>query len=73
MMIFRINYLFKAIAWNHAASLCRYDYDAQVCDAFAKKYWNLFLRGKNVKKRTRVLKSVDKRTKRSNTKELQGF
>lgn len=47
MMIFRIKYLFKAISWNHAAGLCERDYDAQVCDAFAKKYWNLFLKGKN--------------------------
>lgn len=54
MMIFRINYLIKAISWNHAASLCRLDHDATVCKAFARKYWNLFLKGKNEKRVKRL-------------------
>lgn len=47
MMIFRIKYLFKSIAWKHAAGLCEREHDAQVCDTRAKEYWNIFVRGKN--------------------------
>jgi hypothetical protein len=47
MVILRVRHLFKAFSWYYTAGLCQNKYDAKVHNAFAKKHWNLFLRGKN--------------------------
>lgn len=69
-MFLRFEYLMKAISWNYAASVCKYDHDVVVCKAFAKKYWKLFLKGKN-EVRSRRKNLLDTRRTRSYNKSVR--